>query len=304
MWKFTLIGFLFLCGRSIVLSQSELKPTCLDSNINDVRESIDFYQGRLSVDSNDQISYYKIGLAYYKLNDYKAAIHSFDKLEILNPEYPSLYSNRGICKLLDNNKLGACNDFGLSIQYGSEPEIMDGKKISEWILINCSQKNKGPFQLLYEGQICPNFTYSGIGDKTISLSDYIGEYTIIDIWATWCPPCIANLPEFDDLRNHYSTNNHFNFISISIDRDKQVWEKFILEKNIPGEQLWAGDDNDEIALRLTLVDGENGRIHTGVPHYIIIDPMGRIIWKNLGNVKDLKKELRAISRRMNKNAHR
>ena len=122
---------------SSVWAQGELKPTCVDSTTYDIRESIAFYQGRLSLDSSDQISYYSIGMSFFKLGDYSSAIQYFNSLEILNPEYPSLYTNRGICKLLMANKLEACNDFRLGLARGDDPEIMNGQKISQWVRQEC-----------------------------------------------------------------------------------------------------------------------------------------------------------------------
>ena len=59
------------------------------------------------------------------------SISYFDKLIALNPKYPAAYSNRGLCKLLSNNKSEACQDFLLSIKRGEDPKVIDGKKLSE-----------------------------------------------------------------------------------------------------------------------------------------------------------------------------
>jgi len=68
--------------------QNNIRPTCTDSTVSDIKESISFYEGRLSIDSTDQVSYYKIGMCYYKLKIFSAAISYFDKLIQLNPNYP------------------------------------------------------------------------------------------------------------------------------------------------------------------------------------------------------------------------
>lgn len=137
MKKYLIHILLNLVLLSSVWTQGELKPTCVDSTTHDIRESIAFYQGRLSLDSSDQISYYSIGMSFFKLGEYSSAIQYFDRLEILNPDYSSLYTNRGICKLLMANKLGACNDFKLSLARGDDQEIMNGQKLSEWVKEKC-----------------------------------------------------------------------------------------------------------------------------------------------------------------------
>jgi tetratricopeptide (TPR) repeat protein len=119
--------------------QNNIRPTCTDSTVSDIKESISFYEGRLSIDSTDQVSYYKIGMCYYKLKIFSAAISYFDKLIQLNPNYPGALSNRGICKLLTKQTDKAIMDFKLSIKYGQDPQILSGLTLSEWIVKNTTQ---------------------------------------------------------------------------------------------------------------------------------------------------------------------
>ena len=110
-----------------------LPTTCLDSTNQQKEELLAFYMGRLSIDSTDQISYYRLGMGYYKLKDLKTAIHYFDKLISLNPAWKGAYGNRGICKLILNDKKGAIEDFKQSIKYGEDSPSVDGLKFSQWL---------------------------------------------------------------------------------------------------------------------------------------------------------------------------
>ena len=141
--SFTLL-VLYLILHPCIWAQSDIRSTCTDSTIHDIRQSIIYYQDRLSQDSSDQISYYSIGMGFFKLQDYSSAIQYFDRLEILNPAYPSLYSNRGICKLLSGNKPGACSDFQKCLSLGDDPKIMDGQKLSKWVKKECPDKTHLP----------------------------------------------------------------------------------------------------------------------------------------------------------------
>ena len=127
---------LFLLSE-ISEAQADLKVTCFDSTKSQVEESISFYLNRLALDSTDQLAYYKIGMAYYKLRNYEKAIENFDKLIVLNPDYPAALSNRGLCKLFSNDKTGACNDFIYSVKLGQDPPLIDGLKLSEWLDTEC-----------------------------------------------------------------------------------------------------------------------------------------------------------------------
>ena len=283
---------------SSICGQGELRSTCIDSTNYNIRESIAFYQGRISIDSNDQISYYSIGMSFFKLGDYSTAIQYFDKLEILNPEYPSLYTNRGICKLLNRNKLGACNDFGLSLSRGEDPEIMNGQKVSQWVKQECLGDANSALQILHEGQVCPNFTYRGFDNPPISLVDFAGKYVVIDLWATWCSPCIKERPKYKEIKSKFAANEGIVFISISLDRDVEKWQDYLVTDKFHESQFWAGDGKDEVAYRLALSDGGDGKILMGVPQYVIIDPNGIIANKFHGMIAQLEKEVKLINRRM------
>ena len=50
-----------------------------------------------------------------------------------------------------------------------------------------------------EGQIAPDFTLRTLDGKAVQLSDYRGKRVIVNFWATWCPPCRAEIPDFQKL---------------------------------------------------------------------------------------------------------
>lgn len=52
---------------------------------------------------------------------------------------------------------------------------------------------------LTEGKVAPNFKLKTINGKTVQLSDYRGENVIVNFWATWCPPCRAEIPDLQKL---------------------------------------------------------------------------------------------------------
>jgi thiol-disulfide isomerase/thioredoxin len=60
----------------------------------------------------------------------------------------------------------------------------------------------------------PDFTLAGLEDSKISLSDFRGHYVLLNFWATWCPPCQAELPE---LQAYYTAYRSKGFILLGID---------------------------------------------------------------------------------------
>ena len=134
---------------------------------------------------------------------------------------------------------------------------------------------------LKKGNKAPNFSnYENYNGGTSSLSDFIGSYVYIDIWATWCRPCIAQFPYLKMLEKEYK-NKNISFLSISTDDDRRSngsWEKardkwttMVKGRNLTGIQLWAGKDDARFSKEYMI---------RSIPRFILIDPKGNIIDSN------------------------
>ena len=118
------------------------------------------------------------------------------------------------------------------------------------------------------------------GDKT-SLSDLKGKYVYVDVWATWCGPCKAEIPSLKKVEKAYEGKN-IEFLSISVDalKDKEAWKKMIAEKEMGGVQLFATNswESDFVT---------NYKIN-GIPRFILIGPNGNIITPDAPRPSDAK----------------
>ncbi len=140
--------------------------------------------------------------------------------------------------------------------------------------------------VLGKGKPSPKFIAyeNNAGGKT-SLDDLKGKYVYIDIWATWCRPCLAEIPYLKEVEKAYHGKN-IEFVSLSIDepKDHDKWKTMIKEKKLGGIQLLAD--------RTTTGKSEflkNYRIEE-IPRFILIDPKGNIITHNAPrpSMKELK----------------
>lgn len=120
-------------------------------------------------------------------------------------------------------------------------------------------------------EFAPAFTLHSIEGNNISLSDLKGKYLYVDIWATWCRPCIQQLPAMKEMEAKYRGQN-IEFLSISVDRDadKAKWAKMVQEKQMKGIQLFAGKQTSF---------SSDYKI-SSIPKFLIIGKEGEIINAN------------------------
>jgi thiol-disulfide isomerase/thioredoxin len=116
----------------------------------------------------------------------------------------------------------------------------------------------------------PSFNYENHAGGISKLEDFKGKYVYIDVWATWCGPCRAEIPHLKRVEEEYKGKN-IAFVSISVDvkKDYEKWKKFVGDKALGGVQLFADNDWKSDFVRAMKVNG--------IPRFIIIDPNGVIV---------------------------
>ena len=66
------------------------------------------------------------------------------------------------------------------------------------------------------GKTAPDFTLTNLSGKTVQLSDFKGKIVLVDFWATWCPPCREEIPDFIQLQKQYGSKS-FTLLGIALD---------------------------------------------------------------------------------------
>jgi thiol-disulfide isomerase/thioredoxin len=123
------------------------------------------------------------------------------------------------------------------------------------------------------GNPSPSFTYENHKGGETSLGDLKGKYVYIDVWATWCAPCRAEIPFLQKIEEKYHGKN-IAFVSISIDKlkDKDKWRAMVDDKNLGGIQLFADNDwNSQFVKDFSI---------NGIPRFILIGPDGNVVNAN------------------------
>jgi len=111
-----------------------------------------------------------------------------------------------------------------------------------------------------------DFTYPDRDGKMHKLSDNLGKVVLIDVWATWCQPCLAEQPALEALEKSFEGKN-VEFISLSIDTDQGKWKQMIEEKKLSGLHLYSNNQGP-IVKDYELI---------GVPRFILFDKNGKTV---------------------------
>jgi len=110
----------------------------------------------------------------------------------------------------------------------------------------------------------PDFMLTSLNKNKIKLSDYKGKVIILDFWATWCPPCKAEIPHFIDLYDKYNKQG-LEIIGIATSDEKYKVDSFIKNFKI----------NYPVAMADEKIANDYGGIR-GLPTTFIIDKDGNI----------------------------
>lgn len=122
---------------------------------------------------------------------------------------------------------------------------------------------------LAEGRPLPTFEVQGLRDstQTISLSDFEGQYVLLNFWATWCTPCIEKLPQ---LRRAARRHDTLAILNVSFDRRRSDVTSFLQEETIPGVHAFLG--MRRFQGRLTDRLGVDR-----LPHPVLVGPAGQVV---------------------------
>jgi len=110
---------------------------------------------------------------------------------------------------------------------------------------------------------------------TAHLSDLRGSYVLLDFWASWCGPCIKDIPKIKQLDQAYAGDN-FQVVSIALEKKADRWERALDKYGLD----WKYNALDQAAfVRLSSAASAYGV--TDIPATFLIDPDGTILGRNM-----------------------
>lgn len=148
------------------------------------------------------------------------------------------------------------DDESISKQLEILTDEIDSKRERKLSIINKPQNGESYIDFTYENDI----------GEAVSLSSFKGSLVYVDVWATWCGPCKAEIPYLKSLEQDYHKQNIV-FLSVSVDTNKDEWLKMVREEELGGVQLWA-DGWSQITKDYAIF---------GIPRFMLFSRDGKVI---------------------------
>lgn len=162
-----------------------------------------------------------------------------------------------------------------SMDYGTPNEIkemyaLSQSEITDTAIQRTIEEKYKLISSLLPGNIAPPFSLYDKNGKLVSLSSLKGKVVYLDFWATWCGPCMMELPYAKTLQDSLKTKDIV-FLYISVDEDEKEWKNTIAAKKMQGTHLLAKGIEHEVPVRYAV---------NGIPSYYIIGKDGKILNNN------------------------
>ncbi len=124
--------------------------------------------------------------------------------------------------------------------------------------------------VIKEGDRAPNFSIRTDEGRTISPADFGGKVLVLNFWATWCAPCVQEIPTLDSLQRHFAGAGLV-VLGVSVDTDQNAYRQFLTRN--PVSFLTARENTQKI-------NADYGTFQ--YPETYIIDRSGKVVKKIIG----------------------
>jgi len=197
---------------------------------------------------------------------------------ILSPKIENIYNqilfSEELQYLSDTTKIDS-----LALAYGiaNNSEFKDYQKRQHQAI---DKENR-----IIEGDTIPEFWLTTPSDSLISLRQYSNKKIYLNFWASWCKPCLKNIPELNKMIVEFSKSEDLEFINICFQESKEKWLIALDKYNLYGTNLLAeGNWIGKLSTTFGIY---------GLPHYVILGEGNTLFKNNVDKapavIEDLKK---------------
>ena len=133
----------------------------------------------------------------------------------------------------------------------------------------------GSFASAVGKQCPPVVTKNTLDGSLFNIESLRGKYLIIDFWGTWCGPCVAGIPHMKAFREKHK--DKIELLGISNDRSFDVWKNFVVKNEMNYPNILCGKGEEDYVSKFNV---------QGFPTKILIDPQGKILFRDSGEKED------------------
>ena len=90
---------------------------------------------------------------------------------------------------------------------------------------------RGQYSAPALGEMVPNFTLRDETGKVVALGEFRGQIVVLNFWATWCPPCIEEMPSLNRFAERYQGKG-IQVIGLSVDENAEAYQEFLASNQI------------------------------------------------------------------------
>ncbi|WP_421878074.1 TlpA family protein disulfide reductase [Marinoscillum sp.] len=235
--------------------------------------SDDFYAFRDELDVNDSTN-----MEYPSFLTFVDGLVSSTASEVGQRDSLEYYEayNRSVDSLITLNALKDHLLYNfIKVYYTYMPVEYSGEMIADWKELGPEPDNIEEVDQMVEkwskltpGNPAPDFAYESIDGDTLTMADFKGSVVYIDVWATWCGPCIGEHPYMEKLQEQFKDKN-VTFLAVSIDDTQEPWKKMVAKKKLGGVHVFAPGAWDASIIEDYMI--------RGIPRFILIDQEGKIV---------------------------
>jgi beta-lactamase regulating signal transducer with metallopeptidase domain/thiol-disulfide isomerase/thioredoxin len=167
------------------------------------------------------------------------------------------------------NACGAGDAIGRAELKFTIPEMPGGRSNKP---LDLGQITATLFDTLEVGELAPDFVAERLDGGSARLSELRGKLVLVDFWATWCGPCVAELPTLKQIQQQFGDHSQFALLSISCDNEAEAAKNFVEEHGLAWQHVNVGGTGARVSKDYTV---------RTLPATFLIGPDGRVVAKNL-----------------------
>jgi cytochrome c biogenesis protein CcmG/thiol:disulfide interchange protein DsbE len=141
-------------------------------------------------------------------------------------------------------------------------------------------------RIINAGDTAPDFTITTDAGRTVTRDNFGGKLLVLNFWATWCAPCIDEIPTLDAFQRQFAQQGVV-VLGVSIDRNEKIYRRFLDRVGVSFQTARDPEAN---------ISASYGTFQ--VPETYIIDRSGKVIEKVISNQNWMDPEFLARMRRL------